>query len=222
MSKPATVPTPTPSDLALMAPSEALHAQSSIATSLLERVRRHESAAWERMTRLYTPLVYSWVRRAGVNQSDAADVVQDVFLEVTRSILRFRRTETGDTFSGWVRTITTRRAADHLRKQRDPDPAGGTAAQLRLEQLADPHANSSSSTDATPDPHDSSTELVRRGLDLIRCEFQDRTWLAFENTALKGRSTAEVAAELGMSMGAVYVAKSRVTKRLREELDGLI
>lgn len=192
---------------------------STLSTSILERVRRHDPEGWERLTRLYTPIVYRWVRKGGISEADAPDVVQDVFLEVFRSVTRFERDrEKNHTFTGWVRTITRRRTIDFLRRAKDPDPAGGTDARFLLEQVA---AAVESASDA-PVRDGSATELVRRGLELVQSCFEDRTWSAFAATALQNRPAQDVAAELGMSVGAVYVARSRVIKRLRTELDGLV
>jgi RNA polymerase sigma-70 factor (ECF subfamily) len=192
---------------------------STLATSVLERVRRQDPEGWERLTRLYTRIVYAWVRKGGISEADAPDVVQDVFLEVFRSVTRFERDrEKSHTFTGWVRTITRRRAIDFLRRAKDPDPTGGTDARLLLEQLA---ATAESASDLRV-RDGSTTELVRRGLELVQSSFEDRTWNAFTATALQNRPAQDVARELGMSIGAVYVARSRVIKRLRNELDGLV
>lgn len=201
-----------------MTPPEILPHESSLATSVLERVKLREPAAWERLTRLFAPVVYAWVRRGGVREADAADVVQDVFLDIARSVDRFHRSREGGSFTGWVRTIAQRRIADHFRNSSGPVPAGGTSARRMLEGIVAPALDGSSCSE----PDDSPARLVRGGLDLIRDEFEQKTWTAFIRTALENRPAADVAAELNMSVGAVYVAKSRVTKRLRSELDGLV
>ncbi|MBC7855236.1 MAG: hypothetical protein IAF94_17540 [Pirellulaceae bacterium] len=64
-------------------------------------------------------------------------------------------------------------------------------------------------------------DLIRRALELVRPEFADHTWQACMQTAVEGRRPADVAADLEMTVGAVYVARSRVLKRLRVELAGL-
>jgi RNA polymerase sigma-70 factor, ECF subfamily len=123
-----------------------------------------------------------------------------------------------DSFRGWLRTITRNKVLDHLRRQRrEPPGEGGSDAQSRLAQVAFPG----------PPAEDSDADgraergLVRRGLDLIRNEFAERTWQAFWRTAVEGRPACEVAGELSMSPGAVRVAKCRVLHRLREELGDL-
>ena len=190
----------------------------TISNSLLERLQRHDDAAWHRMVQLFTPLVYQWARRSGLGEHDSADVVQDVFAGTLRGIKRFSRVHPGDTFRGWLHQITRNKIADfHRQRTGSPVAEGGSAATMRLRDVAQEAQFVSRDDDAE------STEcLVRRGLELIRGEFEPRTWLAFEAAATGERPATEIASELGMSVGAVYVAKSRVIKRLRLELEGLI
>ena len=186
----------------------------SVSSSLLVRARANDRTAWERLADLFTPVVYTWVRRGGVPEADAEDVVQDVFLEVSRGLNGFHRDQPGDTFGGWLRVLTRRRTCDYHRRGHLAG-AGGSTARVLLEQVPDTLVD----TDPTDDP---TAEVVRRGLDLIRDEFEPRTWQAFQAVAVAERPAADVAAELGLSVGAVYMAKSRVLKRLRAELDGLV
>jgi RNA polymerase sigma-70 factor (ECF subfamily) len=191
---------------------------SGTSSSLLSRARNNDPAAWRRLSQLYGPLVYGWVRRAGLAEHDAADVVQDVFQTLFASLDRFAPGQSSDQFRSWLWTIAHRRACDLFRRGKgQPAGVGGTEAQLRLQQLADEPPGEDS--DAT---HSARAEIVRRALELVRPEFADHTWRACMLTALDGRSSADVAAELEMSVGAVYVARSRVLKRVRAELEGLL
>ena len=129
-----------------------------------------------------------------------------------------RKQNTGDTFRGWLHRITDNKVRDHLRKLgREPGGEGGTEAQMRLASL--PESLPPEGDDSIAEHED--VALLRAAVDLIRGEFEARTWQAFWLTAVEARSPAEVAAELDMTPGAVRVAKSRVLKRLREELGGL-
>ena len=191
-------------------------ASSSGGTSrgLIERAREHDPRAWERMVALYAPLVLYWCRQWGLREDDAADVFQDVFQSVASHLAGFRRDPSGGTFRGWLRTITRNKVNDAMRRRRrEPIGVGGSEAQALLTQCPQP---------AVPDEEGSSdvaiSALLRRGLELIRSEFEERTWQAFWLTAVEGRAPKDVAAELGMSGGAVRVAKSRVLHRLRAEL----
>jgi RNA polymerase sigma-70 factor, ECF subfamily len=192
---------------------------SSTATSasLLDRARSDDAAAWGRLVSLYGPLVRAWCRRGGLREEDAADVSQEVFQAVAAHLAEFRK-ERGGTFRGWLRTITRNKVHDLFRRRRhEAGAVGGSDARRRLAQLPAPR----------PPEEDSAAEgreerrLFGRALEGIRCEFEERTWQAFWRTAVEGRIPAEVGPELGMSPGAVRVAKSRVLQRLREELGDL-
>src|SRR5271165_3129364 len=100
---------------------------TSTSRSLLERVRADDSAAWDRLVSLYAPLVLYWCRRWGLQDEDAADVFQEVFLAVATHIGRFHKTQPGDTFRGWLRTITSNKVLDLFRRRkRDPGGIGGS------------------------------------------------------------------------------------------------
>ncbi len=191
--------------------------EPSAATShdLLNGLKTDDAQAWDRFVFLYAPLVYRWCRRWDLRDQDIADILQDVFQSVATHIAAFRKDSTGDTFRGWLRTIARNKVQDHFRRlAREPEGVGGTDAQIRLTSLpAVGPADDQDSPDETAE-----RLLLSRGLDLIRGEFEDRTWKAFWGTTVEGRETKEVAAELQMSPGAVRVAKSRVLRRLREEL----
>jgi RNA polymerase sigma-70 factor, ECF subfamily len=191
---------------------------SSTSSSLLHRAVAHDPEAWRRLSELYGPVVYGWVRHAGFQEQDAADIVQDVFQAVFASLNRFRRDRPTDSFRGWLSTITHRRACDFLRKRAaQPKAAGGTEAQAMLQELPQRLPE-----EGLPDDPNAHADLIRRALDLVRPEFADHTWQACMQTAVEGRRPADVAADLEMTVGAVYVARSRVLKRLKTELEGLV
>lgn len=199
--------------------------RSSDATSrsLIVRVRADERDAWNRLVVLYAPLVEHWCRRRRLNDADAADVFQEVFQAVARHIADFRRGP-GGTFRGWLRTITERKIIDFFRRRSREAPAvGGSEALERWHELPDPATSpeiESQSGSMATEPQETALErrLFQKGLELIRDEFEPRTWQAFWLTTVDGRSAAEAGAELSMSPGAVRVAKSRVLQRLRAEL----
>ncbi len=190
-------------------------AGSSLATSLLVRLKEQDPLAWRRLTALYGPEVYRWGRRAGLRAEDAEDVGQEVFRSVAAKLADFRRENPGDSFRGWLWTITRNKIRDHWRASAGRDEAvGGSAFHDRLGQVpAEPEDSSGSGT---------SGGLVHRALELVRSDFEERTWQAFWRDAVEGRAAAEVADELGIKPNAVYIAKSRVLSRLRAELGDLI
>jgi len=184
----------------------------SISASLIERLRGRDDDAWQRLVDLYAPLVFSWCHRAGIPPQDSADVVQEVFQAVMRGIPGFRYSQPGDTFRGWLRTITDNKLRDHFRSRAGkPAARGGTDAQVRFLEIA---AEESAVSQAS-EPF---AGVVQQALRLIRDEFEQRTWQAFWLGTVEQRGAAEVAEQLGMSLGAVRQAKYKVLRRLRQEL----
>lgn len=185
----------------------------SASSDLLRRAQAGDPDAWRRFVHLYGPSVYRWCRRWPLSPEDVADVFQDVFATVHRALAEFRRDRPEDSIRGWLWTVTRSRAADQLRRRRrQPTAEGGTDAQDRLLAAADELEST-----AAPPPLDGLT--VHAAEALIRAEFEERTWLLFARSVIDGQSTAQVAAEFGVTAGAVRTARYRVLKRLREELE---
>jgi RNA polymerase sigma-70 factor (ECF subfamily) len=192
--------------------------EDSTSLSLLDRARSGEPAAWRRLVSLYEPLVHRWCRRANLQEADAADVCQDVFLAVSSNIEEFRREADRGTFRGWLRTITRSKLSDlWRRKSRSVPEVGGSEANEQLAQVADIPAD-----DDDQALSEEKQVLYRRALDLIQQEFEERSWKAFWLVVVEDRSPADVARELGTSVNAVYLAKSRVLARLRSEFAGIL
>lgn len=184
--------------------------------SLLARVRSSDESAWERLVYIYTPLVHRWCRRWTLQPDDVADIAQEVFSGVAGRIESFNQERPGDSFRGWLWTVTRNKISDfYRRRERDAIALGGTNAQLHLQQIPQELPEEEKGSLTRQD------SPVHRTLDLIRIDFEDRTWRAFWAVAVDGRTPADVAADMGMERMAVYKAKSRVMKRLRAELDGL-
>jgi RNA polymerase sigma-70 factor, ECF subfamily len=183
--------------------------------SLLDRARHHDEPSWRRLVTLYGPLVEHWCRRGGACPEDAADLTQEVFLAISQGLERFERRGPGS-FRGWVRGITRHKLLDYYRRaEGKAAAAGGSTALQRLHEIPDPQPGSDEDADEM-------SGLYRRALDLIRGEFEERTWQAFWLTAVEGWEAPAAAAELGMSPVAVRIAKSRVLARLRAEAEELI
>ncbi|MBL9091245.1 MAG: sigma-70 family RNA polymerase sigma factor [Planctomycetaceae bacterium] len=201
-------------------PEATVTSQWSTSSDLLSRVRERDQAAWARFVALYAPLVYGWCRRAGASPADAADVVQDVFAKVFTAIEQFRHDRAGDTLRGWLRVICRNKLVDHLRKRADePTPTGGTDAKARLAEVP-AGSESPLPEDDEPSQAGDRAALVRRAADMVRNEFEPRTWQAFWAMAVDGLTAADAAEKLGISAGAVRQAKYAVSRRLREELAG--
>jgi RNA polymerase sigma-70 factor (ECF subfamily) len=186
---------------------------NSTSASLLERLRQPaEQEGWDRFIKLYTPLLFYWARRLNLQDSDAADLVQEILTTLVQKLPQFQYDPTKG-FRDWLRTLLLNRWRDHCRR-RMPTPVGG--------------ANGVLAEVAAPENLDCFGEaeyrqrLVSRALQLMQTEFAPRTWKACYEHVVVGRPAAEVAAELGIAVGTVYVAKSRVLSRLRQELQGLL
>lgn len=180
------------------------------------RLRDDDADAWDRLVSLYTPLVCFWCRKHGLPDQDIPDVVQEVFRAVAGNVGKFRRDRPGDTFRGWLRTITRSKAADHFRRQqKQPHAAGGSVAQQRLAELPD-----FVDDESVDEPVYQS--LFLRALELIKEDFKEQSWQAFWKVVVDGKTANDVAEELSMRPGTVRVAKSRVLQRLRQELGELL
>jgi RNA polymerase sigma-70 factor (ECF subfamily) len=188
----------------------------STSQSLLADAKLADPEAWERLVKLYAPLVACWCRRWGVAEQDVTDVLQEVFAAVAGHLDRFRKQQPTDTFRGWLLTIARNKTNDHFRRKiHEPAARGGTEAALRLHQTPSPEAAGNlfeAENDVVFDG------VLLQALESIRDEFHERTWQAFWGVTVEGRTAADVAADLHMQPGAVRVAKSRVLMRLRREL----
>jgi RNA polymerase sigma-70 factor (ECF subfamily) len=186
----------------------------SISLSLLDRVRNRDEEAWRRLLHLYAPLVTIWCNRWQVHGDDAEDIVQEVFKSVSTSVESFRRDQPGDSFRGWLRGITRNKLRDHYRRlQRQPVAQGGSEFFQRILEVPE--------ADLPEDSAEDLGELYSRALELVRGEFEERTWQAFYRAAVVGQPPAVIAADLGVTQAAVRKAKSRVLHRLRQEIGDL-
>jgi RNA polymerase sigma-70 factor (ECF subfamily) len=191
-------------------------AGDSTSLSLIRRAQAQDQVAWVRLVHFCDPLLERWCLRAGLQHADAADVKQEVYTAVSRSLGEFHRNQPGDSFRGWLYTITRNKILDRLRKLQEAG-VGGTDAQLRMAAIPAEEAGGVSSAD-----FDDERLLYRRALELTRGEFEPKTWEAFWKVTAEGRSPDDVAAELGMTTNAVYLARSRIISRIRTEFKELI
>jgi RNA polymerase sigma-70 factor (ECF subfamily) len=180
--------------------------------SLLERLRPSpEQKAWARFVELYTPLLFHWARRVGLQEPDAADLVQDVFALLLQKLPEFTH-DRHRSFRAWLRTVTPNKWRENRRRA-----AGRPEAQAV--PLAEAAAADSGEAfwEAEYRNH-----LVGRALEVMQSDFTPTSWKACWELVVGERPAAEVATELGISVGAVYAAKFRVLTRLRRELAGLM
>lgn len=189
---------------------------------LIRRAKRDDPEAWQRLVKLYSPRVYQLCSQSGL---DADTIVQDVFLKVWQALPKFEFRPQEKSFRPWLRMIVKHAVVDHWRRDGNrPDVAwGGTTGNTVIENLLDPNENSSGDSpwSAFDDSILSKIELVHCALQMIQSEFKPNTLEAFRLTVIENLSIAETAAKLGISETAVRIARSRVLKRLREELEQL-
>lgn len=186
---------------------------NTTSATLLQRLRQSDDrVAWNQFIELYTPLLLFWARKAGLQGADAEDLVQEVLLALLAELPAFRY-DPAKSFRSWLRTVTLNRWRNRRRS------AGRDRLTLDQQVLDD---------QAVADPLVNFWEteyrqhLLRIALDRIQAEFQPATWQAYMLTAVEGQPVPEVAEQLNLSVGAVYVARSRVLARLRELIEGLL
>ncbi|MCE9568087.1 MAG: sigma-70 family RNA polymerase sigma factor [Planctomycetes bacterium] len=184
---------------------------TSTPASLLERLTTGgDAAAWSRFVDLYTPLMFNWCRGVGLNEADAADFVQDVFVLLVEHFPKFRY-DPAQSFRAWLKTVLLNAWRKHQRKlsrapahDGNPDLVPDTDPGVIVEEAE--HRD----------------YLVRRALAIAKADFEPITWQACWEFVVNDRPAAAVAAELGISVNAVYLAKSRVLRHLRTELAGFL
>lgn len=182
--------------------------------TLLLRLRDptdHE--AWRQFADVYSPLVFRFAKRHGLQDADAADVAQEVFRTVVQSIGQFDYRPSPGSFRGWLRKITWCRLHEFfVARERQAAGSGDTGVREQIEQCP-------SSQEHDPCWEE---ECFRRVLEWaagqIRDEFHERTWQAFWQTTVDRGRPEEVARQLEMTVGALYIARSRVSERLRQKI----
>jgi RNA polymerase sigma-70 factor (ECF subfamily) len=186
--------------------------------SLLDRLRlQPDEDSWKRFVDLYVPLIRGWLGRYSVKPEDAEDLAQEVMAVVLRELPQFRHNQQRGAFRNWLRNVTVNRLRAQWRARRGRvAPTGDSAVADMLDQLTDPSSSLSRLWDQQHDQH-----VARRLMELIQPQFEPKTWQAFRRVVIDGIKPAFVAHELGLSVNAVLLAKSRVLRRLRQEMQGL-
>ena len=188
------------------------------ATLLIRLKDIDDAEAWSEFVQLYGPVVYGFARKRGLQDSDAADMVQEVLRSVARNAHRMEYDPKRGTFRGWLYTVTRNKIYNFLSAQkRQQRGAGDVSSQERLEAVADPKNDTEAVWEL-----EYQRRLSSKAMDRVKHEFQPATWQAFWGTAVEGRAATEVGESLKMTSGAVYVAKSRVLARLRDEVQKLM
>ncbi len=186
---------------------------ASTRLSLIDRIRTNDSRAWPEFVALYSPLVAFWCRKQGVPESEINDMAQEVFFSVSRSIDDFQSRQSSGGFRAWLWTITRHKIIDAARRnERMPLAQGGSTALRAAHQIPE-----------VLDERDDSeriefSNLLYRALEQVQNEFEHKTWQAFWQSTIDNQAVANVAAELDLSNSAVRQYRSRVLRRLRQQL----
>ncbi len=185
----------------------------STSITLLKQLRspRAESA-WQRFVELYAPLIFYWGRQRGLSADDAADLVQEVLGDLVVKLQTFHY-DPEQRFRGWLRTLAINRATNLVRRRQAAPQSGHEAALCLAAEQDDEDLLSEMQY---------RSQIALRTLRLLRDEIGDQTWQAAWMQLVQGRKAGEVARQLEMTQNAVYLAKSRVLARLRQELEGLL
>lgn len=186
--------------------------------SLLARIKdTGDRRAWAEFVDLYAPMIHGYALKQGLQDADAADLTQEVLGKVARSAARLEYDPRRGTFRGWLFRVVRNELADLGAARRRHRPGSGdTAVKRRLEEQPAP-----SEDEVAAWEREYERQLFARACDQVRRDFQESTWQAFWLTAVHGRSGKEVAAVLGLSTAAVYLAKRRVTERLKHQIEYL-
>jgi RNA polymerase sigma-70 factor (ECF subfamily) len=186
----------------------------TISSTLLMGARSANPNAWVIIVTRYSPKIMTWMLLAGVDSSDAPDLLQDVWRSVLVSLKNFRREKPDDTFRGWLRTITQRRIADYF-ESRSQQPRHIPLAQLESIQSQ----SQKLLTDEITANVSERVKLLQKSMQQVESEVKPTTWLVFQMHVIEEKSVEDVAAILKIPTYSVYTSKSRVIKRLRELLE---
>lgn len=185
--------------------------------SLLVRLcDKADQEAWSQFVDVYAPLVYGYARRGGLQDADAADLTQDVLRAVSGAFGGLKYDRTRGSFRGWLFTVARNKLRDFkLGQARRPQATGSSSVQEFLAEHPAPHEEHAWDRDYEQ-------RLFHWAADRVKADFQASTWRAFWQLTMEGQAARIVAAELRMSVGAVYIAKSRVLARLRAEIKHIL
>ena len=178
-----------------------------------------DDRAWTEFTAIYSPLIYRLACRKGFQHADAEDLVQEVLRAVASAVDRWKPDPCKGPFRNWLFRIARNMMLNLVASQRrHPRGTGSEEVQWLLEARPSP-----SPEDTTLFETEYKRQLFRWAAERVSGEFRPTTWAAFWETGVEGKKAQVVAATLGMSVGAVYMAKSRVVARIRqviEEVEG--
>jgi RNA polymerase sigma factor (sigma-70 family) len=185
--------------------------------SLLLQLRRApgDEAAWARFVECYRPLIGQWCRERGLGEPDVEDVRQDVLTKLVSALKNFNY-DPARRFRGWLRTVVLHALNDHLRQSRQVARGSGDS---RVIELLASHGAREQLIDRLAKSFD--LEMLERAMAAVQARVATHNWQAFVRTVLEGRPVPETAQALGLHEGMVYVARCKIQKMLKREIQRL-
>lgn len=174
-----------------------------------------DGASWSEFVGIYSPTIMQMARRRGMQEADALDVIQQVFVAIAKSIKGWVPMQGGPPFRAWLAAIARNTITNALARQPQDRAAGGSSVIERLHSLPNPHAMEATLAELS---RETQHQAVLWAVEQIRHEFSDEVWQSFWRTAIEGQAVAEVSAFLNRSSGSIYVARYRVISRLKEKV----
>lgn len=186
--------------------------------SLLNQLCQSETGAWEKLHRIYGPLIHKWLLKYDVQSSDVDDLTQEVLLAISKDIGSFEHNGHTGAFRAWLKGVLVNRLRNFWRsRDRRPQAKGGPDIDHRLKDLDDPASQISLIWNKEHDQH-----VLQSLLTMAEPHFEATSWAAFKKLTLEGAEPKVVAKELGITLNAVFIAKSRILSRLRQEAAGMV
>lgn len=187
--------------------------------TLLIRLRdRGDSEAWSEFHRTYGPMLYRFLRSRGLQDADASDLIQEVLRSVGTAIERLDYQREKGSFHAWLFTITRNKLYNFFEKRKRDEPFGNVTVQYEvLSQAVDYRDDLRERWDL-----EHQRQLALQAIEIIKPSVASNTWSAFELTAMRGLSAVEAGKRIGLTTGAIYVARSRVTAKIRTEIERML
>ncbi len=184
------------------------------ATLILRLKNSADTDAWEEFAEIYQPLIFRLASSRGLQPADAADVVQEVMTRIASAINRFNPNPSAGTFRGWVSRITRNLVIDFLRNRQRISAITDDASMTALYEIAPPPSQEADQFDLEHE-----RQIFLWAAEKVKGSFSETTWQAFWMTAVLSQPASDTATKLGLTKGAVYIARSRVMAKLKNKVE---